>query len=178
MTTSIFAHDETAAPTRQPTPAPVTLRTPHDAALVVKAIETRTEDLKKLAKNNESAGYQRHARDQRADAAALEIYVLPQFKSQQELPFATSDQVRAGIANALRDVVRNRILVRMGPVVSEEEKQRSVGDREKELLDGISVRVERFAEALAQAAYEAGVAARESAPEALAIRSLDAMYGD
>lgn len=179
--TGTLLDDDVTAPTKQPTPQPVTLRTPHDASLVVKAIETRVEDLKSLAKKNTQAGYPRQAREQEGDAGALEFYVLPQFRAQQELPLGTPEQVRGGIANALRGVVRGQLVVRVMKKANEEETteqgERSSAAREQALLEVLALRIERFAEAVASAAYEAGVAARQSSPEAIALRSLDALTG-
>lgn len=174
MVTSIF--DTDAQPTTQPKPQPVTLRTPHDAALVVRALEERVESLKDLAKKNEKGGYPRQAREQQGDAAALEVYVLPQFKTQQELPLATPEQVRYGIANAIRESIRNKLVVRVMAKATPDDEEKSVGYRETELSDALAIRFERFATAIAEAAYEAGVAARESAPEVIALRSIDALY--
>lgn len=154
-------------------PQPIHLRTRHDASLAAKALESRAETLDKLADKNEGEGYYREARGQKSDAATIRELILPAFREQGELPLVTPEQIRGGIAEGLRSIIRNALIVR----APEEKQEDALQSREDNLLEQLALRVEGFAEEVASIAYEAGYAARESAPNHLVHRALHAIKG-
>lgn len=148
---------ETALREQAPKPEPVQLRTRRDYTLVATAVEHRKEELKKLAKKNEDEGYSRQAREVRQDAEALEYHVLPLLQDQRELPLAGHIEVRAAIADAIRQEV---------------ETNRAQKRTTEALVGELAIRIEKYGRAIAERAYEAGFAAREQEPGMLAMRSL------
>jgi hypothetical protein len=153
------------------TPVPVQLRTRRDHSLTVQALEARAKGLDTLAKRNADEGYTRESKTQAADAAAIRTFILPAFYSQRELPLVGTDQVRAGIVEALRFAVRGELVV----VAPKDRQEDLLRDREQQLLERLAVHIETFAVAVAEDAYAAGVAAREDQPAAIAHRQLSTL---
>lgn len=154
-------------------PNPIVLRSRRDATLAVQALTHRAEDLEKLAKKNDDEGYGREARTQRADASAIKDLILPAFREQGELPLITTEQIRAGIANGLRDVIHGMLIVR-----SPEEKQEdALQSREEKLLERLAVRVEGYAFEVAEQAYQAGYSARANEPAVILQKALEGIGG-
>lgn len=173
------------APVQKPI-TPVTLPTRRDYAITTAALEFRAERLKKLAQTALAEGYPREARVMDADVSAIKSHILPAFAEQRELPLATPAAVRAGIANALRPIVHRALTGLIVKSVAQGGKPRLALDderetdpsegglrfRENEALDRIAERVEHYAQALAQDAYNAGYAARADEPTTLCQRAL------
>jgi hypothetical protein len=179
-------------PETKKNPDAVKLRTRKDVTLTLQALEFRKDELEKLAKKNEDGGYGNAAREQRADAGAIENFILPQFRGQQELPLVTVEKLRDAISKALRPTVHRKLTALSSfsnsgqpsfgqPLkeAKEEAKQRQTDlfrSYEDELLSDLALQVERFATALAERAFNSGVAARENTPEGLSYASVDALY--
>src|SRR5689334_12432410 len=87
-------------------PTPVALKSAHDFALATTALEHRAEELKKLSKKNREEGYVREARSIEPDAAAIEHAILPQFRSQRELPLADFERLEKSVGEAIAKFVR------------------------------------------------------------------------
>ena len=180
--TLLDIHD-TDIPARQTKPKPVELRTARDYSLTTQALTIRAEDLKKLAKKTREEGYTHEARNIEGDAGAIEHYILPRFKEQQELPLVTADKVRSAIANAVHGIVHKFAVssdsAEQGQAASrqsEETLRRWQGERESNLEKAIAVCVEAALVEAAAEGFAAGLAARENSPEHLALRSVDAMH--
>lgn len=137
-------------------PEPILLKTRRDATLLMRAVENRVTDLKKLAKDSTKEGYHLEARVMSGDAAALEWEVLPQLREQGELALVSVDTLRSAIERELRDHV---------------EKARKTKMPTEQFLSELGRRIERYARAVADAAYEAGYAARVHTSEHLAFRA-------
>lgn len=175
MSTSLF-NPLSDAPTASP--RPVHLATRHDYSLVTRALETEAANLIKLAKTTGQKGYGREARLMAADAMAIREHILPEFREQREMPLVTDEQVRAQIQQALRDVVRRGLvgLVAKTSDEEDEEQQRSaLGYRENDMLEQLAVRIEAYGAEIAEQAFAAGYAARETDPETIASRSIHAL---
>lgn len=163
------------APARPVDLKPIQLQTPRDMMLLTNSIEDRVQTLKGLAKKNREEKYEKEARVMDADADALEHRVLPQVRHQQELPLTTVEELRTGICNGLRDIVKAHIVVR--PAVADENRiQRNIATAIDDMLTKIAVRVESFAERVALDGYAAGYAAREAEPTVIAKRALSALF--
>ena len=173
MEAGLLELDTTTGPTEAKKPQPVELRTARDYSLATQALTSRVDDLKDLAKKNEKEQYHREAKNILADAAAIEHFILPQFRTQQELPLKTPEQVRTAIAEALRPIIRPKLVVRTG----EKDAPVSIARREEELAGQIATRVMAFAQDLFEEAYNAGHAARENTFEVFALRSMNGLYG-
>jgi hypothetical protein len=158
-------------------PGPVQLRTAHDYALTVQALESRALELTKLAKKNEDEHYHREARTVQADAAAITEIILPRFRPQGELPLATTEQLRAGIANALRSVVRRELLRNAEETPVGERPLIDIPGRESAALEVFAAQIEGYAIDLAEHAFNAGYAARNDEPLALALASIGSLQG-
>lgn len=156
---------------RSDTPEPIVLRTRRDATLAAQALEHRADDLEKLAKKNQDEGYSREARTQLADAATIKELILPSFREQGELPLVTPEQVRGGIAEGLRDIIRNSLIVR----APEDRQEDALLSREEALLEKLAIRVEAFAEECAQRGFDAGYSARTAQPNVLVHESISAL---
>lgn len=165
MTTTVRTTDNGKAP------APIQLRNAHDFGIVVRALEDRGEEVDKLAKKNEEEGYVREARTQRADAAAIRQFILPTLRGQTELPLVTAEQVRAGIVARIRPLLHNALVV----LAPKEKQEDALVSRETTLAERIALYVEAYVSAVAEEAYNAGRQARESDPEAIALRMLSAL---
>src|SRR5690242_17979192 len=83
-------------------PSPIQLRTAHDVTITYQALEHRVERLKKTAKNLETEGYRRQARDIRADVDAITEHVIPVFRPQRELPLASEEDAERSIKGGIR----------------------------------------------------------------------------
>lgn len=154
-------------------PEPIVLRTRRDATLAAQALEHRAEDLTKLAKKNAEEGYHRESRTQLSDAATIKELILPAFREQGELPLVTIEQVRGGIAEGLRDIIRNALVVR----APEDKQLDALQSREESLLEKLAIRIEAFAEEIASVGYNAGYAAREAQPNVIVHQALPALHG-
>lgn len=155
------------------TPDPIALRTRRDYTITTKALKLRAEGLEKLAKKNEEEGYEREARTQSADAAAIKLFILPAFQEQAELPLVTEEDMRLRIGESIRDVVSGALVVR----APEEKQTDMLRSREDSLVESLSMRIEAFATEIAQEAYWAGHAARDNGPILIANRCLAALQG-
>jgi hypothetical protein len=163
---------------RTDTPDPVQLRSAHDYALAVRALEERQEGIEKLAKKNEEEGYHRESRAMIADAAAIKMFILPAFRGQVELPLATAEKVREGIALRLRPIVRQYIKAAAGPALVKDgntEQEDLLRNRETSLVEKLALYIETYVSAAATEAYNAGYAARDNDPEAIALRTIGAL---
>jgi predicted nucleic acid-binding protein len=154
---------------RSTQPSPIQLPSRRAASLVMTALRHRASDLEKLADKTSGEGYERESRTQRQDAAAIKELIMPAFQDQVEMPLVTVQELRAGIANALRDIVHKQLLVR----APEERQEDALRSREDELLDSLAIRIESFARELSAESYRAGFEARQSEPEAIAHRLLE-----
>jgi len=155
-------------------PPTVQLRNAHDFGIVIRSLEEREQQIEKLAKKNEEEGYHREARTQHADAAAIRQFILPALRGQAELPLVTGDHVRQAIADRLRVVVRPT--VKLGtPSGDKEAQEDAFRSRETRLVEQLAIYVEHYVAAVAQEAYNAGLAAREADPEAIALRVVHAL---
>lgn len=133
--------------------------------LAERALKHEGAALGKLADKAAEAGYPREARVIRQDADAIAMEMLPTFKTQGELPLATTDEVAAGIVNELRSLVRRHARFdKAGDV-----------DHEAVLLKELGTRLAFFAQDVAERAYTAGKIVREHEPEVFAIRALPAL---
>ena len=163
---------------RPASPAPVQLPTRHDYSLVARALENEAVNIAKMAKGTSVKGYGREARLMLADAMAIKEHILPEFREQRELQLATTEVVRGRIQEALRDVVRRGFVGLIAKTSDEddEEQQRSaIGYRESDLLEALAVRVEAFGAEVAERAFAAGYAARDTDPETIALRCVSAL---
>lgn len=152
-------------------PSPIHLRTRHDATLAAHALEHRVDELEKLAKKNQDSGYGREARTQLSDAATIKELILPAFREQGELPLVTPEQVRGGIAEGLRDIIRNALIVR----APDDKQTDALISREDQLLEKLAIRIEAYAEQVASDAYEAGYAARHNDPQFIVHQALHSL---
>lgn len=155
------------------TPNPIVLRSRRDATLAVQALTHRADDLEKLAKKNDEEGYGREARTQRADASAIKDLILPAFRDQGELPLVTTEQIRAGLANGLRDIVHGMLVVR----TPEDKQEDALQSREDKLLERLAIRIEGYAFEVAEQAYQAGYSARANEPSVILSKALDGIGG-
>ena len=165
---------------RSGAPEPLAFRTRHDVSLTAQALELRAEDLTKLAKKNQDEGYRAEARAILGDVGAIKEVILPQLADQRELPIATPEDVESAVANALRPGVH--ALVRSTRAAPTNVGDESVAAFDRDRADGyvarLAERVARYAAEVAERAYTAGLAARESTPEAIAVKSIDLLeYG-
>ena len=157
----------------EPTKAPsdtVRLRSRHDFALTTKALEVRSEDLKKLAKKADDEGYRREAKAIRADAEAIEIDILPSFRDQRELPLVSEEQLEKEIAAALRILVVRAFDGLDDPKVPP--TPTSLERRRENLLEALTKRTTTYATTIADEAFNQGVAAREQSAESIAMRAV------
>jgi hypothetical protein len=145
----------------------IELPTAHHFAITRIAIEQRAESLKKLASKTSDEGYPREARVIAADAQALNEDVLPQFRDQAELPLASYEDVKYGIANLLRGNVWKHVQQAADDQV----------DHRNLLLDVIGSKVAQLLIAVAERSYTAGFRAREETPEFFALKSLAEITG-
>ena len=159
--------------TQKDSPTPVELRTRRDYTLTTRALKSRVEVLEKMAKKNEEEGYEREARTQSADAAAIKLFILPKFQEQAEIPLVTEDDMRLRIGESIRDVVAGSLVVR----APEEKQTDMLRSREDALVESLSMRIEAFAHEIAQEAYASGYAARDNEPLLIANRCLNALSG-
>lgn len=155
------------------TPAPVQLRTRRDYTLTTRALTSRAELLEKLATKNEDEGYEREARTQSADAAAIKLFILPLFQEQAEMPLVTEEDMRLRIGESIRDVISGALVVR----APEEKQTDMLRSREDSLVESLSLRIEAFATDIAQEAFAAGYAARDNEPLLIANRCLRSLSG-
>lgn len=167
--TTMFDTHETTQPGTSKKPAPVTLRTPHDYGLTARLLEQSAETLQKLADKTRDGGYPREASAIEADANAVKHHILPQFRAQQELPLVTREALHEQLCGRLRSRVHRAF---------ESERSDTKGTyregREDDLVKHVAGMITNFAIELAEAAYAAGLHARESDPEQLASKALDA----
>lgn len=163
------------APAGRKEPKPVQLRSSHDYTLTTQALESRVEGLKKLAKKNEEEGYQREARAVKADADAIEHHVLPMFRAQVELPLVTRDQLRKEVEAALRRAIFAAFEGLGDPKV--QLTPDGINFRRTTLLNKLTEQVTQYAQDLADGSFVQGLAAREHTAEALALRSVQSLYG-
>jgi hypothetical protein len=170
-------------------PKPVTLRTARDFSIATTALEHRVEDLEKLSKKTKEEKYFTGAREIDADIGAIKEFILPLFREQKELPLVTHDDLRATIKNTLHAVI-HRFAVSSDsankplnpartPTADRFDEsataERFQGKREEDLAESIGRAVAAFAVEIAESSYNAGLAARELTPEALAKRSAFAL---
>lgn len=165
--------DMLGTPARPRDLTPITMRTPREMMLITQSLEHRASELESLAKKTRVEGYDREARIMEGDVAAIREHVLPQVRHQQELPLATVDEVRAGIANALRGIVRANILVKGD---TEEGIERKKTQATEQILERIAAKVESFFVVAVKSAYSAGYSARETDPHAIAKRALTKLF--
>jgi SepF-like predicted cell division protein (DUF552 family) len=151
-------------------PEPVILRSIHDYSLTTTALESRKEELKKLAKKNTDEGYTREARAVQADADAIEHHILPSFRAQRELPLVSIDQLEKEVAGALNRFVTTAFAGLGDPKVLVTPE--GIGSRKKVLLQQLATRVTLYATQLADEAFNQGVAARAQTSEALALGAI------
>jgi hypothetical protein len=169
MATTLETSDDARSPADAPDP--VELRCLRDVALTTTALENRKDAIEKLAKRADDEGYPRQAREFRADAQAIAEDILPVFREQHELPLVTAGELQGGIANELRGLVHSMLVRHRNDVDGKEDLE-----RENSFLESLSVRVGRFAQAIATRSWGAGYAARNGdEPEALVLRSLDSL---
>jgi hypothetical protein len=142
---------------------PIDLPTPRHALVARIALESRAEELEKLAKKNKDEQYPREARVMELDAMMLREDLIPQLRDQVEIPLATGDEVKGAVANQLRDLVRR--FVKRDPDGEE--------DYEAQMLDKLSERVGAFASALAERAFHEGFIARQQTAEVIALKCVD-----
>lgn len=156
-------------------PEPITLRSPHDFTLTTRALEQRVEDLKKLATKNRDDGYLREAMAIEADAAAIEHAILPQFRSQRELPLVSHEKLAEEIEAALRVFVYRAFDgfddPKMVPTAA------MVHARRNSLVATLRDRVTLFAQDIARNAFDHGYQARQLTPESLASRNVRTLSG-
>jgi hypothetical protein len=153
--------------------APVKLRTAHDFTLTATALEARAEELKKLSKKNQEEGYSREAKSVQADADAIEYHILPAFRDQRELPLMTVEQVEKEVAGAMRSFVFRSFDGLDDPKQSITPE--NIRGRKERLLKTIGERVTFFAREIAERAFNEGYAARDTAPESLAMRCISSL---
>jgi hypothetical protein len=158
------------APTGPKKPEPVLLRSQHDYTLVTQALDSRKEELKKLAKKNDDEGYKREARAVQADADAIEHHVLPQFRAQRELPLVTTEQLEKEIIGALSRPVTVAFEGLGDPKVRITPE--GLSRRKHDLIRALAQRITLYATQLADEAFNQGVAARGQSAEALAIGAI------
>jgi hypothetical protein len=154
---------------------PMGLKTPHDVSLVVVGMEGRAEALDKLAKKNEEEGYTREAKSIAADAAAIRENVLPIMRRQLEIPFPKSEDVEKRIATELATLVRPAVInapMHIDQKKTKEEQEEIFRDRADRLLDELASRILAYGEAIADDAYQAGLAAREATPTRFAANAV------
>lgn len=137
----------------------VALDSPKDYRLIATAIEVRAADLRKLAKGIQQ-DYPREARIIQLDADRLGDELLPPFKEQSELPLATADELRAGIANELRGLVRAHARLADDRT-----------DHEAVLLDSLAQRIAAYTVDVAHRAFGAGLAYRYATAELIGLQS-------
>lgn len=158
------------APTTNKKPEPVLLRSLHDYALTQTALESRKEELTKLAKKNLDEGYTREARAVQSDAEAIEHHILPSFRAQRELPLVSAEQLEKEVTGALARLVHIAFTGLGDPKVMHTPE--GIANRKERLLQALGVRVTLFVTEVADNAFNQGVAAREQTAEALAMRSI------
>lgn len=150
---------------------PVELQVRRDYSLTVTSLEHRLAEIEKLAKKTEDEGYPREARVMKADAERLREAIIPEFKPFIELPLIQPEQLQWGIRNKLRGVVHRAIThaAKAGDVRAD------VDEAERILIDQLAIRVGSMARSCVERGYAAGIAARESDPDALASKALDCL---
>lgn len=154
--------------TTQKKPTPVLLRAAHDYTITTQALESRAEDLKKLAKKTGEEGYRREARAIQADADAIQHQILPVFREQRELPFVTTEALEKEVNAALKIFVSQAFNGLGDPKV--QHTPSGIAGRRDDLLRELTKRVTLFAIDLADEAFNQGTAARQQSAEALAVR--------
>ena len=152
------------------TPQPVKLASAHDFSLTTQALEHRSEELKKLVKKNQDEGYHREARAIEADVAAIEHAILPQFRSQRELPLASTEELEIAVEGALR-VFIFRAFDKLDDPKAHPTGNEIRGRRDR-LVETLAQRVTLFARDVAEEAFNQGYAIRQTTPEAIAARSV------
>jgi hypothetical protein len=158
-------------PTKKPeAPKPVQLRSARDYTIATTALTTRAADLKKLAEKTRTEGYPREASSIDSDALAIEQFILPQFRAQQELPLITVEQLEKAIEEALRIPIVNAFNGLGDPKTLPTPD--NIAGRKEMLSKRLVTRLSLYARAVAKEAFDAGVAAREALPETLALRSI------
>lgn len=154
-------------------PEPVILRSAHDYGITTVALETRVEDLKKLAKKTGEEGYPRESRAIQADADAIAHHILPSFRAQRELPLVSHETLEKEIAGALRIFVMRAFEGLGDPKVLQTHE--AVNARRNALVEKLATRVALYAKDLADEAFNQGFAARAQSAESLALRAISTL---
>lgn len=146
---------------------PVVMRSPHDVQLTQQALEHRVEELKSLSKKNTTEGYVREARTIDADVAAIEHAILPQFRSQREIAFVTTEALEKEVAAALRVFIFRAFDGLDDP--NSNVTAVGIRNRRDRLVEALATRVTMFARDVADAAHAAGYQTRVTTSESLAL---------
>lgn len=144
----------------------------HDYVILAQALTSRRDELEKLAKKNREEGYLKEAKAVSADAERISEALLPQCLAQRELPLTSVAEIRAGIANRIRSVIRGRLIVNVDGGLSQEEEEIGVRDRESLLVEALAIHIEAFGEEVARRAHANGLAEREHGPQAVMAASM------
>lgn len=167
----ITAVDETTRRTKAL--EPVELRSARDYTLAMRALDEHAAGLKKLAQKTLEGGYPREGRAILADAEAIEYHIVPAFREQRELPLLEAEDVDKAIARGLRRLVFRAFETLDDPKLKITPEL--IGTRKDALLQQLGERIGSFSRDLASRAFDEGYAARLTAAEHLAMRSINDM---
>jgi hypothetical protein len=146
-----------------------------DVAVTEIALQLRGEDLKNLAKKNQQEGYSFEANVMLQDAAAIEHRILPQLRSQRELPLVSFEALEKQVADSISGLTR-RVVAGLDEK-NANLKRDALKHRSDSLTRDLAARIASCLRDTAQAAYSAGFAARSITPEGIAAEQMRSLRG-
>jgi hypothetical protein len=154
---------------------PLKFAAKRDLVVTEFALQLRSEDLKNLAKKNQAEGYSHEAHVMLMDAAAIEDRILPQLRQQRELPLVSYEALEKQCAEAIAGLTRRAVagLDEKNANLKKDALQR----RTDSLTRDLAGRIAMCLRDTAQAAYNAGFAARSITPQGIAAEQLTALRG-
>jgi hypothetical protein len=174
--TTIPEPSANGAPAKRPNVLePLKFVAKRDVELVGIALELRREELKNLAKKNAGEGYHRESNVMLDDAMAIELRILPQLRSQRELPLVSYDDLEKQITAIVAGPARRVVAGLDEPKASL--TKTSLNGRSDRLTKELAPKITAFARDVAKAAFAAGLAARTITPEGIASEQLRSLGG-
>lgn len=152
--------------------APVELRSGRDFEIVKQALTHRVDELDKLAKKTEEAGFAKEARAIRADADAIKHEISPKFDRQASLALVDAEHSLTQSVSTLVHERTRQLVVAMDAAGTDDKRQKkALSDFEEKLTAAIVARLQ----AAASTGFAEGEAYRALTPSEIAVRGLEAL---
>jgi hypothetical protein len=139
-----------------PRPKALDLPTPREYNLVRLALEHLLPEFERLAKSEQAMERYGAARETKAAVETIRDFLLPQVKERQMMLLTGPDEIRAALAELVRDPVT---------------RGRKGRQNEEQLMEAIALRIEPFAHRVFDAGFALGLALREQTSDAAIIRA-------